>query len=61
MKLMFALAIALSLTGCGWFDRYVVANVTGYSETCVEGVIYLQFPSGVVPQYKPDGTLKGCN
>jgi hypothetical protein len=60
MKLILIAASALVLTGCGWFDRYVVANATGYSRTCVEGVVYLQFPSGATPQYNIDGSLKGC-
>lgn len=60
MKLIFAAVAAVMLTGCGWFDRYVVANATGYSKACVEGVVYLQFPSGATPQYNVDGSLKGC-
>ena len=60
MKLLIIIAAAVSLTGCGWFDRYVVANATGYSRTCVEGVTYLQFPSGATPQYNIDGSLKRC-
>jgi hypothetical protein len=60
MKLTLIMLSTLVLTGCGWFDRYVVANTTGYSRTCVEGVVYLQFPSGATPQYNIDGSLKGC-
>jgi hypothetical protein len=60
MKLVLIAVSALVLTGCGWFDRYVVANATGYSRTCVDGVTYLQFPSGATPQYNIDGSLKGC-
>jgi hypothetical protein len=60
MKLILIAVSALVLTGCGWFDRYVVANATGYSRTCVDGVTYLQFPSGATPQYNIDGSLKGC-
>ena len=60
MKLLLIAVSALALTGCGWFDRYVVANTTGYSRTCVDGVMYLQFPSGATPQYNIDGSLKGC-
>jgi uncharacterized lipoprotein len=60
MRIVLALLAVSVLSGCGWFDRYVVANTTGYSRTCVEGVVYLQFPSGVAPQYNIDGSLKGC-
>lgn len=61
MKLFIVMGIAVMLTGCGWFDRYVVANVSGYSKTCVEGVTYLQFPSGATPQFNIDGSMKACN
>lgn len=60
MKVLIVIAAAVILSGCGWFDRYVVANTTGYSKTCVDGVMYLQFPSGATPQYNVDGSLKGC-
>lgn len=54
-----ALALAL-LSGCGWFDRKVTANITGHSIACVEGVRYLQFPSGVTVQFERDGRVKTC-
>jgi hypothetical protein len=60
MKLVLIVLSALALTGCGWFDRYVVANVSGYSKICVEGVTYLQFPSGVTPQLSVEGRPVTC-
>lgn len=51
--------VSLTLTGCGWFDRKI-ASLTGYSRVCVEGVTYLQFTSGVTPQYQADGKLVTC-
>jgi hypothetical protein len=60
MKLILIALSALALTGCGWFDRYVVANTVGYSKTCVEGVVYLQFPSGVTPQLNIEGRPVAC-
>ena len=60
MKLILIALSALALTGCGWFDRYVVANTVGYSKTCVEGVTYLQFPSGVTPQLNIEGRPVTC-
>ena len=51
---------ALALTGCGWFDRYVVANTVGYSKICIESVTYLQFPSGVTPQLNIEGRPVTC-
>ena len=56
-----ALALALPLLGgCGWFERKVTANITGHAVTCVEGVAYLQFPSGVTVQYDRSGRIKTC-
>ena len=40
-----AIALALCISGCGNFDRHV-ANLTGSSESCIDGVRYIQFPSG---------------
>jgi uncharacterized lipoprotein len=60
MKIVLATAAILMLSGCGWFDRYVVANVSGYSKICVEGVTYLQFPSGVTPQLNIEGRPVTC-
>ena len=53
------LASAL-VTGCGWFERKVTANITGHAVTCVDGVAYLQFPSGVTVQYDKSGRIKTC-
>ena len=60
MKYAIVLGLALLLSGCGWFDRYVVANVSGYSRSCIEGVSYLQFPSGVTVEYTKEGKIKTC-
>jgi hypothetical protein len=50
---------ALIATGCGQMSR-VKANFSGMSRQCVEGVSYLQFPSGVTVEYVPDGNIKTC-
>ena len=60
MKYIAIIAVALTVSGCGWFDRYVVANVSGWSRACVEGVSYLQFPSGVTVEYTREGKIKTC-
>ena len=52
--------VAAALSGCGWFERKVTANVTGHAVTCVDGVRYLQFPSGVTVQYDRDGRVRTC-
>jgi hypothetical protein len=59
-KMILIAALAATLTGCGWYERKVVANITGYSKTCVEGVTYLQFSSGVTPQLNIDGLPVAC-
>lgn len=54
------LVLAASLAGCGWFDRKVTANLTGHSVSCIDGVRYLQFPSGVVVQVDREGRPRPC-
>ena len=51
--------ICIQLEGCGSCSRSV-ANITGVSRECVDGVEYLQFPSGVTVAYNPDGSIKQC-
>jgi hypothetical protein len=60
IKMILIAALAATLTGCGWYERKVVANITGYSKTCIEGVTYLQFPSGVTPQLNIEGRPVDC-
>lgn len=60
MKTLCIIAVAALLAGCGWFDRKVTANLTGHSVACIEGVRYLQFPSGVTVQYGQDGRIRTC-
>lgn len=59
-KLLTILVLAISVTSCGWFDRKIVANLTGSSEVCVSGVAYLQFPSGASVKYNRDGKVVSC-
>ncbi len=61
MKMLVTIVLGLVLTGCGWFDRYVIANTKGHSVECVDGVVYLQFPSGATVGYNRDGTIKVCS
>jgi len=61
MNRMFPLLLlSACLGGCGWFERKVTANLTGYAVSCVDGVAYLQFPSGVTVQYDRNGRIKTC-
>ena len=50
---------ALSITGCGRIDR-AVASLQGSAESCVSGVVYLQFTSGVTVKYLPNGKIATC-
>jgi hypothetical protein len=54
-----AIALLLSVSGCGNLDRHV-ANLTGSSESCIDGVKYIQFPSGASVKYTKDGRIATC-
>ena len=60
MKYACLLVATVLLAGCGWFDRKVTANITGHSVSCIDGVRYLQFASGVTVQYAADGRIRTC-
>lgn len=59
-SILLAALLAITLSGCGKFDR-VAASVTGSAESCVDGVAYLQFTSGVTVKYRPDGSVATCS
>jgi uncharacterized protein YceK len=60
MKNILILIVAcIALVGCGKASR-MEAALTGYSEECVDGVVYLQFTSGVTVKYNRDGTHATC-
>lgn len=54
-----AIIFSVFLAGCGAADRGL-AQLTGSTKVCVDGVTYLQFPSGVTPQYTIDNKLISC-
>lgn len=58
-KLMVAFLMIVGLSGCGGVDRSI-ANITGYAKSCVDGVQYLQFVSGVTVQYNQSGQVVTC-
>ena len=60
MKTLLVITIALSLTACGWVDRFG-AGVTGHSKMCVDGVSYIQFTSGATAQLNQAGKPVTCN
>lgn len=51
--------LILMFTGCGRYER-AVAAATGYSEICVDGVVYLQFTSGATAKLNRDGSVVNC-
>jgi hypothetical protein len=64
MKLSKSLAvflIAVSLTGCGRFDRWWAGQTGNAVEECHDGVTYLQFTSGASVAYNKNGTIKTCS
>jgi hypothetical protein len=56
---LFAIFLTLSLIGCGNMNRHI-ANVTGSSESCIDGVRYIQFPTGVSVKYTREGKVATC-
>ena len=54
------LAVCVTLTGCGWFDRKLSAVTGEATKTCVDGVTYLQFTSGATVQVDRDGKPVSC-
>jgi hypothetical protein len=58
-KIFLMTLVMLSLTSCGWLERGG-AYLTGYAKTCIDGVLYYQFPSGVTVAYNSDGGIKSC-
>jgi hypothetical protein len=56
---LIAISLVLFISGCGNFDRHV-ANLTGSSESCIDGVKYIQFPSGASVKYTRDGRIATC-
>lgn len=60
-KIFLTFALILSLSGCGAIDRSLASLTGDASKTCVDGVEYLQFTSGVSVAYTKDGRVKTCN
>lgn len=60
MKFLILIALAIGLSGCGAFERFTSYVTGGGTETCVDGVLYLQFTSGASVKYKQDGSVVNC-
>jgi hypothetical protein len=59
-RFLLAVFVVMALSGCGWFEKNVVATATGYSRLCIDGVTYYQFSSGAAVAYAPDGKVRAC-
>lgn len=60
VRMFIALAITFSLIACGYVDRAVVTATGNATETCVDGVAYLQFTSGASVKYNLEGKPVAC-
>lgn len=59
-RMIFVMACLVTLTGCGAVERSAATFTGDGHESCVDGVIYLQFTSGVTVKYNQDGTVATC-
>lgn len=59
MKKILVIPFVFALAACGSIDKKV-ADYTGYSKTCIDGVSYIQFPSGASVQYDQTGKVITC-
>ena len=60
MKYITVIALAALLAGCGVIDRKVAGLTGGASETCIDGVTYLQFTSGATVKVDRTGKPVAC-
>lgn len=60
MKYTILMLLIGLLGGCGSIDRSIAKFTGKGSETCQDGVIYLQFTSGVSVKYNKNGSIATC-
>lgn len=61
MKKVFCLVlIVCAISGCGKIDREMSAITGKPSETCVDGITYLQFTSGACVKVDENGKPVKC-
>jgi uncharacterized protein YceK len=58
-KLVICFIMIIVLAGCGTADKFE-AKIKGYSEKCIDNVMYFQFASGATVAYNTDGSIKTC-
>lgn len=59
MKKIAVIFSLVLLSACGNINRDI-AKMSGYAKTCVDGVNYLQFPSGAAVQVDREGKPVPC-
>ena len=60
LVIMSLVVSTMILAGCGMIDRKTASLLGKPSETCYDGVIYLQFTSGASVKYLPNGSIATC-
>lgn len=58
---LLAMLTLFSVAGCGQTDRALAYATGNAQESCVDGVLYLQFTSGASVKYLPDGKIATCS
>jgi hypothetical protein len=58
---VFSMLIVVGFAGCGSVDRGIASITGGGTQTCVDGVLYLQFTSGVTVKYNQNGSVATCS
>lgn len=59
MNKILLICLIVLLTGCGAAEK-TGAWLSGYTEICVNGVLYYQFTSGASVAHNTDGTVRLC-
>jgi hypothetical protein len=60
MIVLLGLGVTLTFNGCGAIQRETAKWTGDGSETCHDGVMYLQFTSGVSVKYNKDSSIATC-
>lgn len=58
MKLIIIMSIFLP--GCAGGCQKMKAEISGHTEVCVDGITYMQFPTGTVLKVHEQGLPVGC-
>lgn len=60
MRYLMPVLLLLIFAACGRFERKI-ADMTGHSEMCIDGVKYIQFTSGASVKYTKEGRIATCD